>query len=104
MADFTIFKRGSTFIADPVPWTAGTSGLANLIGCTVTSSILDQNHKRHELTVTNPSGDGINFVMINTDTAEWGVGPAFWDIKVSFGTTVVYTTTWPFNIIPQVTL
>lgn len=104
MADFTTFKRGSSFIADPVPWTAGTSGLDNLIGCTVTSSILDQNQKRHELTVTNPSGDGLNFVMVNYDTAEWSVGPAFWDIKVSFENKVIYTTTWTFKIEPQVTL
>ncbi|MFN7341394.1 MAG: hypothetical protein ACK5VI_09980 [Opitutia bacterium] len=102
MADFTTFKRGMSFHGEVV-WTPTPTEPANLIGFTVTSAILDADRKRHELTVTNPSGDGINYVAQLTDTSDWAVGDAYWDFKIT-GTEYNYSTTWTFNIIPQVTL
>lgn len=102
MADFTTFKRGMTFHGTVV-WTPAAGEPANLIGSVVTSTILDGNNKRHPLTVTNPSGDGINYVALLTDTSDWAVGSAFWDFKISAGS-YNYSTTWQFSIIPQVTL
>ena len=104
MADFTTFKRGGSFVADPVVWTPIVGGLQDLIGATLTSSILDQDRFRHDLTVTNPTEDGINFIMRSDTTSEWAVGPAYWDIKVVINGTIVYTQTYVFNIVPQITL
>lgn len=103
MADFTTFKRGMSFYGE-VTWTPSEGEPANLIGCTVTSSVLDGNNRRHELTVTNPSNDGIHYIAQLTDTSDWNVGSAFWDFKISTGSGYNYSTTWQFAIIPQVTL
>jgi len=102
MADFTTFKRGMTFYAE-VTWTPAEGEPANLIGCTVTSTVLDGNNKRHPLLVTNPSGDGINYVAQLEDSSDWAVGSAFWDFKIS-ASGYNYSTTWTFSVIPQVTL
>lgn len=103
MADFTTFKRGSSFVAELV-WTPAEGEPANLIGCTVTSAVLDSDRKRYELTVTNPSGDGINFLVRDDTTTDWAAGSAYWDVRIYNGSSIVYTTTWNFTIIPQVTL
>lgn len=103
MADFTTFKRGMSWTGTLV-WTPATGEPANLIGCTVTSSILDGNNKRHELEVTNPSLDGINYVSFLKDTSDWAVGSSFWDVKIDNGSGYSYTVTWQFSIVPQVTL
>lgn len=103
MADFRTFKRGSSFVGTLV-WTPATGEPANLIGCTVTSSILDSNRDRHELTVTNPSGDGINYLIRDDSTTDWSTGDAYWDVKIDNGSSLSYTTTWTFNIVQQITL
>lgn len=102
MADFTTFKREASFVAEMV-WTPAAGEPANLIGCTVTSAVLDADRKRHELVVTNPSADGINYLVRQDETDDWAVGTAYWDVRIYNGSSIVYTTTWNFTVIPQVT-
>lgn len=102
MADFRTFKRGMTFRGDVV-WTPSVGEPANLIGCTVTSAVLDADRKRHDLTVTNPSSDGINYVVELLDTSDWAIGDAYWDFKITTPSGFNYSTTWTFTVIPQVT-
>jgi hypothetical protein len=91
-----------TFYAE-VTWTPAVGEPANLIGSTVTSTILDSNGKRFELVVTNTGNDGINYIASLADTSEWSVGSAFWDFKIT-ASGYNYSTTWTFDVIPQVTI
>jgi hypothetical protein len=102
MADFRIFKRGMSFHGE-VTWTPSVGEPADLIGCTVTSAVLDGNRRTHDLVVTNPSEDGINYLADLTDTTEWAVGDAYWDFKITTPSGFNYSTTWTFTVIPQVT-
>lgn len=102
MADFTTFKRGMSFVSS-LTWSPAEGEPANLIGCTVTSTVLDGGNTRRELEIDNPSGDGINYTAFLKDTSEWNVGSGFWDVKVDNGSGYVYTQTWQFSIIPQIT-
>lgn len=104
MADFTTFKRGDSFNCTDLVWTPSAGEPADLEGWTVESSILDADRKRHELTVTNPSGDYINYVAFLLDTSEWAVGDAYWDVKYYHTSGIVRTETWTFTVTPQVTL
>lgn len=102
MADFTTFKRGMTFNGE-VTWTPAAGEPTNLIGLTVTSALRDSAFKTHELTVTNPSGDGIHYIARLEDTTGLTTGQAFWDFKIAGTGGINYSTTWSFNVIPQVT-
>lgn len=102
MSDFTTFKRGMSFVGQ-VTWTPSAGEPANLIGFTVTSSVRDYAQRLHELSVTNPSGDGIHYVAELKDTSDWAVGDANWDFKLTNTAGYNYSTTWTFNVIPQVT-
>lgn len=103
MADFTTFKRGMTFNSE-VTWTPAEGEPADLLGYTVTSALRDSAFKTFDLTVTNPSGDGINYIARLEDSTGLTTGPAAWDFKVSGTGGINYTQTWTFNVIPQVTL
>lgn len=102
MADFTTFKRGMSWSGTLV-WTPGPGEPANLIGWTVTSSVRDGAYALHELNVTNPSGDGINFVTSRLDTTAMASGTAAWDVRYSHASGATYTDTWYFEVEPNVT-
>lgn len=107
MADFTTFKRSMGF-SSPLVWTPTEGEPADLIGWTVTSTIMDGAGKRHKLTVTNPSGDGINYLARATvdSTKCWAPGKGCkWDVRYDPGNGFpALTQTWYFEIEPEVTL
>ena len=99
------FKRGGTFTAT-ITYTPEQGGLANLLGTTITSDILDSAGVVHSLTT---SLDGTGLIITATDPAadcaEWSTGAAKWDIKVKLNTgVVVYSSTVTFTVIPQITV
>ena len=99
------FKRGGTFTAT-VTYTPEAGGLANLLGTTITSDILDSSGTVHSLG-TSLNGTGLIITMTDpaADTKLWATGPAKWDIKVVLNTgVVVYSSTVNFTIIPQITV
>jgi len=97
------FKRGTSFEA-AVVYTPEAGGLANLIGVTVTSTIIDADRNEYELTVV-VAGNGLSFTADYTgDTGDWAIGTARWDIKFTQGTTIFYSDTMRLDIIGQVTV
>ena len=99
------FKRGGTFTAT-VTYTPEAGGLANLLGTTITSDILDSAGVVHPLSV---SLDGTGLIITLTDPAadcaQWSTGPAKWDIRVQLNTgVVIYSSTVAFTVIPQITV
>lgn len=105
MADTDIiFKREATFLAT-VTYAPDPGGLPNLIGCTVTSSILDSGRNRYPLTVTL-AGDGLSFTCEadSANTATWDTGDAQWDIRFEIGGIVFYSQTIMLTVASQVTL
>lgn len=96
------FKRGTSFGASVV-WNPETGGLANLIGVTVTSSIIDADRNEFDLVVV-VAGDGLSFTATYAgSTADWATGTARWDIKFSNGGSVFYSETMRLDVIGQVT-
>jgi hypothetical protein len=97
------FKRGTSFEA-AVVYTPEAGGLANLIGVTVTSTIIDADRNEFEL-VTVVAGNGLSFTADYVgSTADWAIGTARWDIKFTQGTTIFYSDTMRLDIIGQVTV
>jgi len=97
------FKRGTSFEASVV-YTPEAGGLANLIGVTVTSTIIDADRNEFELTVV-VAGDGLSFTAIYAgDTAAWSVGTARWDIRFANNDSVFYSETMRIDVIGQVTV
>ena len=97
------FKRGTSFQASTV-WNPEVGGLANLIGVTVTSSIIDADRNEFDLVVV-VAGSGLSFTATYPDsTADWAVGTARWDIKFSNGGSVFYSETMRLDVIGQVTV
>lgn len=99
------FKRGGTFTAT-VTYTPPQGGLANLLGTTITSDILDSAGVVHPLSVSlNNTGLIITLTDPATDCALWASGPAKWDIRVLLNTgVVIYSSTVSFTVLPQITL
>jgi hypothetical protein len=96
------FKRGTSFGASIV-YTPEVGGLANLIGVTVTSTIIDADRNEFDLTVVM-AVDGLSFTASYPgDTSDWGVGSARWDIKFSNNGSVFYSDTMRLDVIGQVT-
>jgi hypothetical protein len=96
------FKRGTSFEAATV-WNPEVGGLANLIGVTVTSTIIDADRNEFEL-VTVVAGNGLSFTATYAgSTADWAVGTARWDIKFSNNGSVFYSDTMRLDVIGQVT-
>jgi hypothetical protein len=97
------FKRGTSFEA-AVVYTPETGGLANLIGVTVTSTIIDADRNEYEL-VTVVAGNGLSFTAEYVgDTGSWAIGTARWDIKFTNNDTVFYSDTMRLDIVGQVTV
>jgi len=96
------FKRGSSFSASMV-WNPEPGGLANLVGVTVTSSIIDTQQNEYDLTCT-VAGDGLSVTFVHPgSTSDWALGSAKWDIKFLNGGTVFYSETMRIDLIGQVT-
>jgi hypothetical protein len=96
------FKRGSSFSASMV-WNPEPGGIANLVGVTVTSSIIDTQQNEYDLTCTVAAG-GLSVTMVYPgSTADWALGSAKWDIKFLDGGTVFYSETMRIDLIGQVT-
>ena len=97
------FKRGTSFGA-AVVWNPEAGGLANLIGVTVTSTILDADRNEFEL-VTVVAGNGLSFTADYAgDTGDWAVGTARWDIKFTNNGSIFYSDTMRLDVIGQVTV
>ena len=96
------FKRGTSFGAS-VAWNPESGGLANLIGVTVTSSIVDSGQNEYDLTCT-VAVDGLSCTAVYPgDTSDWATGSARWDIKFSNGGSIFYSDTMRLDVIGQVT-
>ena len=97
------FKRGTSFEAS-VDYTPPAGGLANLIGVTVTSTIIDADRNEFEL-VTVVADNGLSFTAEYVgDTGDWAVGTARWDIKFTNNDSVFYSDTMRLDVIGQVTV
>jgi len=96
------FKRGSSFSASMV-WNPEPGGIANLIGVTVTSTIIDAQQNEYALNAT-VAVDGLSVAFVYPgSTAAWAIGTAKWDIKFLNGGTVFYSETMRIDLIGQVT-
>lgn len=96
------FKRGTSFGAS-VDYTPPVGGLANLIGVTVTSTLIDSDRNEYEL-VTVVAGNGLSFTAEYAgDSGDWAIGTARWDIKFTINNTVFYSETMRLDIVGQVT-
>jgi hypothetical protein len=97
------FKRGTSFAAS-CAYTPSVGAPANLLGTTVTSTIVDSNLSPYDLVVTI-ANDGLSFTAVYAgDTSSWSTGMASWDIRFSLGGSVFYTVTMRLNVIGQVTI
>ena len=97
------FKRGTSFAASVV-YTPESGGLANLIGVTVTSTIIDADRNEYDLTVV-VAGDGLSFTATyEGNTGSWSTGSARWDIKFLNNDSVFYSDTMRIDVIGQVTV
>jgi len=98
------FKRGTNFGSSTVFTPEPPPAIQDLIGVTVTSTIIDADRNEYELTVV-VAGNGLSFTADYTgDTGDWAIGTARWDIKFTQGATVFYSDTMRLDIIGQVTV
>ena len=98
------FKRGTNFGSSTVFTPEAPPAIQNLIGVTVTSTIIDADRNEYELTVV-VAGNGLSFTAnYSGSTADWAIGTARWDIKFTQGTTIFYSDTMRLDIIGQVTV
>jgi len=98
------FKRGGSFSA-AVTYTPPEGGLANLLGTTITSDILDAAGVVSPLTISlNNTGLVITATEPAGSSELWATGPAKWDIRVALITGVlIYSLTVTFTVLPQIT-
>jgi hypothetical protein len=98
------FKRGTNFGSSTVFTPEAPPAIQDLIGVTVTSTIVDADRNEYDLTVV-VAGNGLSFTADYTgDTGDWAIGTARWDIKFTQGTTIFYSDTMRLDIIGQVTV
>lgn len=97
-------SQGNTF-ACTFAWTPGTSGPADLLTTTLTSTVEDRAGNSYELTITKAL-DGLSFTCTYPgSTADWALGLGRWDIKFVFpGDTVSRTEVFRVQVIDSVTL
>jgi hypothetical protein len=96
------FKRSSDF-SIVATYTPGASPVANLIGYTATSQLLDYAGVRHDLTASiNGAGLVVTLTATAAQTEGWAVGQAQVDIRCTNGTEFL-TDTLAFPIIPEIT-
>jgi hypothetical protein len=96
-------SQGNTFACTFV-WTPGTTGPANLLTTTLTSTVEDRAGKSYELTITK-SVDGLSFTCTYPgSTDDWAIGLGRWDIKFEFpGSGVSRSEIFRVNVIDSVT-
>ena len=96
-------SRGNTFACTFV-WTPGTTGPANLLNTTLSSTVEDRANNAYELTITKAL-DGLSFtVAYEGSTEDWAVGTGRWDIKFVFpGDTISRTEVFRVNVLDSVT-
>ena len=104
MSDTVTLSQGNTFAAT-FSWTPGTTGPANLLATTLTSTVEDKCGNAYELTITK-AGDGLSFtVAYPGSTADWALGLGRWDIKFAFpGGGISRTEVFRVQVIDSVTL
>jgi hypothetical protein len=104
MSDTVTLSQGNTFACTFV-WTPGTTGPANLLDTTLTSTVEDKCGHAYELTITKAE-DGLSFtVTYPGSTADWGLGLGRWDIKFVFpGDSISRTEIFRVNVIDSVTV
>jgi hypothetical protein len=104
MADTVTISQGNTFACSFV-WTPGTTGPANLLTTTLSSTVEDKCGNTYDLTVTK-AGDGLSFTVAYAgSTASWALGLARWDIKFVFpGSSISRSEIFRVNVIDSVTV
>jgi hypothetical protein len=104
MSDTVTLSQGNTFAAT-FSWTPGTTGPANLLATTLTSTVEDKCGNAYELTITK-AGDGLSFtVAYPGSTADWALGLGRWDIKFVFpGGGISRTEVFRVQVIDSVTV
>jgi hypothetical protein len=104
MSDTVTLSQGNSFAAT-FSWTPGTTGPANLLDTTLTSTVEDKCGNAYELTITK-AGDGLSFtVAYPGSTADWALGLGRWDIKFVFpGGGISRTEVFRVQVIDSVTL
>ncbi len=97
-------SQGNSFACSFV-WTPGTSGPANLLATTLTSTVEDRAGKSYDLTITK-AVDGLSFTCVYPGTTEdWAIGLGRWDIKFVFpGDSISRTEIFRVNVIDSVTV
>jgi hypothetical protein len=97
-------SQGNSF-ACSFSWTPGTSGPANLLTTTLTSTVEDRAGKSYDLTITKAL-DGLSFIVSYPgSTADWALGLGRWDIKFVFpGGSISRTEVFRVQVIDSVTL
>lgn len=96
------FKRGTSFAAS-CAYSPSAGAPANLLGTTITSTIIDSQYNHYDLTVTIAAG-GMSFTAVYpADSSTWAIGLAKWDVRFEYGGTVFYTTTMRLDVIGEVT-
>jgi hypothetical protein len=84
MSAFSI-PRGTTFDGT-VTYTPPVGGLANLLGATISSQIIDAAGVRHDVPMTlDETGLVMTYAVSKFETAKWYPGLAFWDLRYDFG-------------------
>ena len=96
------WKRSATFTATVV--FTPEPGLANLLGCTVTSKVKDFAGVRHPLTCTI-SNDGLSVVCVaEADATEgWAAGDIYWDVRIVKAGKEILTRTVKFTAEEEIT-
>jgi hypothetical protein len=104
MSDTVTLSQGNSFAAT-FSWTPGTTGPANLLDTTLTSTVEDKCGNAYELVITKAL-DGLSFtVAYPGSTADWGLGLGRWDIKFVFpGGGISRTEIFRVNVIDSVTV
>jgi hypothetical protein len=94
------FKRGATFAAS-CTYTPAAGSLPNLVGATIASQVRARNFTKDLAATIAP--DGLTFTLDGGPTADWPVGVADWDIRITVGDTVIYTDTVRIQVLRPVT-
>lgn len=96
-------SKGNTF-ACTFTWTPGTTGPADLLTTTLSSTFEDKQLNQYAMTVTK-AVDGLSFTVTYAgSTADWAIGLGRWDIKFVFpGSTVSRSEIFRVNVIDSVT-
>ena len=94
------FKRGQTFGAS-CTYIPDEGGPTDLTGVSIASSIRDGSGNLYttSVVVTDPT----HFTVRYSDTSNWRVGTAYWDIKFATNDIVFMSETVVINVIPNVT-